>query len=72
MLDAYRAELTVFNATEYGSLINEAIALRYDGDETLAEEKWRELLRLDEHNELATTGIGKAYLFSGDNKSAKK
>ena len=72
VLDAYRAELTVFNATEYGSLINEAIALRYDGDETLAVEKWREVLRLDENNELANTGIGKAYLTAGDNKSAMK
>ena len=72
VLHAYRAELTVFNATEYGSLINEAIALRYDGDETLAVEKWREVLRLDENNELANTGIGKAYLTAGDNKSAMK
>ena len=72
VLDAYRAELTVFNATQYGSLINEAIALRYDGDETLAVEKWREVLRLDENNELANTGIGKAYLTAGDNKNAMK
>ena len=72
VLDAYRAELTVFNATEYGSLINEAIALRYDGDETLAVEKWREVLRLDENNELANIGIGKAYLTAGDNRNAMK
>lgn len=72
VLDAYRAELTIFNATQYGSLINEAIALRYDGDETLAVEKWREVLRLDENNELANTGIGKAYLTAGDNKNAMK
>ena len=72
VLDSYRAELTVFNATEYGELINEAIALRYDGDETLAVEKWREVLRLDENNELANTGIGKAYLTAGDNRNAMK
>ena len=57
---------------EYGSLINEAIALRYDGDETLAVEKWREVLRLDENNELANIGIGKAYLTAGDNRNAMK
>lgn len=72
VLDSYRAELTLFNATEYGELINEAIALRYDGDETLAVEKWREVLRLDENNELANTGIGKAYLTAGDNRNAMK
>lgn len=72
VLDSYRAELTVFTATEYGNLINEAIGLRYDGDETLAVEKWREVLRLDENNELANTGIGKAYLTAGDNKNAMK
>lgn len=72
VLDSYRAEITVFEATEYGQLINDAIALRYDGDETLAVEKWKEVLKLDENNELANTGIGKAYLTAGDNKQAMK
>lgn len=72
ILDATRAELISFNATEYGRLINEAVSLRYDGDETLAVELWQRVLELDENNELANTGIGKAYLTAGDYEAAMK
>lgn len=72
VLDSFYGEITIFEETEYGRLINEAISLRFDGDETLAVDKWREVLRLDENNELANTGIGKAYLTSGDNVNAMK
>lgn len=70
VLDSLRASIMCFNPTEYGSLINEAVALRYDGDETLAVAKWQEVLRLNENFELANSGIGKAYLTAGDNEMA--
>ena len=72
VLDANRAEIYIFAATEYGSLINQAVALRYDGDEALAVSLWERVLELDENNELANSGIGKAYLSAGDNKTAMK
>lgn len=72
VLDANRAEIYRFTATEYGRLINEAVALRHDGDEALAVNLWRRVLELDENNELANTGIGKAYLSAGDNEMAMK
>lgn len=72
VLDATRAEILVFNATEYGTLINEAVALRFDGDEALAVEKWEKVLKLDENFEIANVGIGKAYLSKGDNEMAMK
>ncbi len=72
VLDSTRAEILVFNATEYGTLINEAVALRFDGDEALAVEKWEKVLKLDENFEIANVGIGKAYLSKGDNKTAMK
>lgn len=72
VLDATRAELQTFHMSEYGRLINEAVALRYDGDETLAVDLWERVLELDENNELANTGIGKAYLTAGDYKLAMK
>ena len=72
VLDASRAAIYLFSPTEYGSLINEAVALRYDGDETLAVALWERILELDENNELANTGIGKAYLSAGDNLTAMK
>ena len=70
VLDAYQGAILSFGETEYGSLINDAIALRYDGDEEQAIAKWEAVLRLDENNELANTGMGKAYLTAGDNEAA--
>jgi len=72
VLDAYYGAILKFGETEYGSLINEAVGLRYDGDETEAIEIWQKVLKLDENNELANSGIGKAYLTAGDNKTAMK
>ena len=72
VLDATRAEIYRFRPTEYGSLINQAVALRYDGDEALAVPLWERVLELDENNELACSGIGKAYLSAGDNQAAMK
>lgn len=72
VLDSYRKEILVFKETDYGNLINEAVGLRYDGDETLAVDMWKQVLMLDENNELANVGIGKAYLTSGDNEKAMK
>ena len=72
VLDATGASIVCFEETEYGRLINEAVALRYDGDETQAVELWKRVLELDENNELANTGIGKAYLTAGDYVNAMK
>jgi len=46
------------------------VGLRFSGDESQAVPLWEEVLRLDEINELANTGIGKAYLSAGDNEKA--
>lgn len=72
VLDAATGEICSFEVTEYGRLINEAVALRYDGDEALAVALWQRVLELDENNELANTGIGKAYLTAGDYIEAMK
>lgn len=72
VLDASTGNICRFAATEYGRLINEAVALRYDGDEALAVPLWEQVLKLDENNELANSGIGKAYLSAGDNELAMK
>jgi DNA-binding beta-propeller fold protein YncE len=70
VLDSSRGEIITFDATLYGELINEAVGLRFDGDESLAVEKWRQVLLLNENLEIANVGIGKAYLTAGDNVSA--
>lgn len=69
-LDAKQNAILIFGETEYGRLINDAVGLRYDGDETKAVALWQEVLRLDENNELANSGIGKAYLSAGENELA--
>ncbi len=70
VLDATKANIICFEETEYGRLINEAVALRFDGDEAQAVALWERVLELDENNELANTGIGKAYLTAGDYEKA--
>ena len=72
VLDAHRNEIMTFDETAYGRLINEAVGLRFDGDESLAVEKWQQVLLLNENLEIANIGIGKAYLTSGDNVNAMK
>ncbi|MCQ2506292.1 MAG: NHL repeat-containing protein [Lachnospiraceae bacterium] len=72
VLDSFRKEILLFKVTEYGALINEAVGLRYDGDEKEAVDIWWKVLALDENNELANRGIGKAYLSAGDNEMAMK
>ena len=72
VLDGTLCEILTFEVTEYGRLINEATALRYDGDEASAVGIWERVLELDENNELAHVGIGKAYLTAGDYKQAMK
>jgi len=72
VLDAGRAEIVTFKPTEYGHLINEAVSLRFDGNEALAVGLWERVLELNENNELANIGLGKAYLTAGDNATAMK
>lgn len=72
VLDSNRSEILTFQETEYGNLINHAVGLRFDGDETKAVELWERVLKIDENNELAYVGIGKAYLSAGDYTKAMK
>lgn len=72
VLDSYRGEIIRFKTSNYGNLINEAIGLRFDGDEKEAVGLWEQVLKIDENFELAYIGIGKAYLTAGNNKMAMK
>jgi len=70
ILDDRRGHIIYFEPTEYGNLINSAIALAYDGDGAGAVEKWTRLLEIDEHFTLAHVGIGRAHLAAGENRLA--
>jgi sugar lactone lactonase YvrE len=69
-LDARRNEVMIFEQTAYGQLINRAVSLRYDGEESEAVDTWKQVLEIHETFELANAGIGKAYLTAGDNEAA--
>ncbi len=68
--DGTQNVILLFKATEYGNLINEAVALRHDGDEALAVDLWKKVLEYDANFELAYIGLGKAYMSAGDNEKA--
>jgi tetratricopeptide (TPR) repeat protein len=70
VLDSDNCTISVFAPTEYGSAINEAVKLRYEGDEAKAVGIWEQVLKMDSNNEMAYSGIGKAYLSAGDNEQA--
>ncbi|MCL2363684.1 MAG: NHL repeat-containing protein [Defluviitaleaceae bacterium] len=70
VLDALRGEITFYEPTELGWLINEAVALLYDGDVTRAVEMWHRVLEIDANFRLALVGVGRAYLAAGENRLA--
>jgi len=70
VLDEGRGRVVYFEPTEYGRLINAAIAARHIGDEAGAVNSWRQLAAIDENFSMAWVGIGRSKLAVGDNVSA--
>jgi hypothetical protein len=66
VLDSLRGRIIYFEPTEYGQLINQASALRYQGDEAGSIDIWRQVLLLNENSELAFAGMGRFYLLNGE------
>ncbi|NMB18138.1 MAG: hypothetical protein GX984_01595 [Erysipelothrix sp.] len=62
VLDRHLGEITVFNATAYGSSIDEAVRSYEQGDEERAQELFEEVVNMNANLEFAYTGIGKALL----------
>lgn len=72
VLDNITGYITVFEPTEYGKLIKDAIALHQQGKYDESTAKWQEVLELNANLELAYIGMGKAYLRKDDFKNAMK
>ena len=70
VLDLLRAEITVYEPTEYGDLINRAVYLQYEGEDIAAVDLWRQVLELHENYPLANIGVGKSLLAIGENRAA--
>lgn len=70
VLDGRKASITVFEQTEFGSIVHEAITLFNKGKYDEARVPWEEALRRDSNYWLAYIGLGNAYLNQGEYKEA--
>jgi len=70
VLDKGLGEITVFETTEYGRVLNEAVRSYYRGDEERSSELFRRAVELNANLEYAYNGIGKSLLRQGDYKEA--
>jgi len=61
-LDGTKGLLTVFEETEYGSLVHNAASLCEDGKYNEAKESLQLVLKQNANNETAYLGLGKAYM----------
>ena len=60
VLDRLKNNITVFEPTEYGALVRQAV-LAYDlGNYSEAEQLWKQVLKRNANSTLAYNGIGKA------------
>jgi len=62
VLDSSRAIITIFDITEYGRLLKDAVILHRTGEYEASTEKWREVLRRNSNSDLAYVGMGMAYM----------
>lgn len=62
VLDKKTSAITRFTVTEYGSLVNSAVALYNSGEYAQAKPLWLQVLSANSYCQLAYTGIGKALL----------
>lgn len=69
-VDGDKGYLQSFEPTEYANMIYEAMTLYEKGLYQESQEKWSEVLRLNQMSVLAHNGVGKAYLHAEDYESA--
>lgn len=70
VLDKAFGEITVFQTTSYGRLLNEAVRSYYSGDEEKAFDLYQQVINKNANLEFAYSGVGKALLRKGDYKRA--
>lgn len=70
VLDNMLNSILVFEITDYGRHLLDAIRLNDLGDAQGSTREWQEVLKLNSNSELAYTGLGKTYLTEGNYKEA--
>jgi len=72
VLDSDLGQITIFEPTEYGRLLKEAVTLHQQGRYDASAAKWQEVLNYNANSELAYIGLGKAYLRKDNYSEAMK
>lgn len=72
VLDSILGQITVFELTEYGRLLKEAVTLHQQGKYSDSATRWEEVLHYNVNADLAYIGMGKAYLRKDEYSSAMK
>ncbi len=72
ILDKNYGSVTVFEPTDYGRLINEAVKMQYERKYTQAFDTWSRILSYSSRNEAAYSGMGKALFSRGEYASAMR
>jgi sugar lactone lactonase YvrE len=70
LLDAQRADIQIFEPTEYCKNIHAALSLYSDGKYIEAVDEWTKVQKLHEGNEMAQIGMAKALFKQGEYKKA--
>jgi tetratricopeptide (TPR) repeat protein len=70
ILDRGTKTIVVYQLTEFGSNVNQAIAYHYDGEFEKAAEVWMEVIKINTNYEIAYNGIGKLLLRQGEYRDA--
>jgi hypothetical protein len=70
VLDRGKNNIVVFTPTLFGSTVQRATELHYQGNDAEAVKLWGEVLRLNSNYDLAYLGIGKSLLMEKKNKEA--
>lgn len=72
VIDSDKDSLSVYERTEFGSLLMKAESLQIVGDYEEATPLWKDVLSADSGNQLAYSGLARYSYIKGDNKSAIK
>lgn len=70
VLDNIMGSILVYEITDYGRHLLNALRLNDIGDAEGSNAEWQEVLRSNSNNEMAYTGLGKTYLSEGQYKQA--
>ena len=70
VLDLRTQSITIFTLTQYGKLINDALAEYKKGNYELSADYWEKVLMMNGNYDLAYTGIGRSYFRQKDYEKA--